>query len=150
MASPTPTMPDLFQSWKEMYDRFETTWATSVNEVLESDSFAQNLAATRENFLKSQKLTKEQWEQHWATMRIPTKTDLATLAGQIHSVERKVEGLEDTLETLESSLTRLERKLDLLLAAPAPVAAPVATPVATEAPAAAKPRTTTRRPAPKA
>lgn len=115
MANPTPTMPDLFKSWKEMYQQFESTWSSSVQEMLESEAFTQSLSLQREQYVKGQKLSRETLESHWEAMRIPTKSDVARVAAQIVSVENKVEELSDLLEGAEQRMARMEAMLEVLV-----------------------------------
>jgi len=113
-----PPSADLFQAWKELYDQYESTWSKATQEMLESESFTQALTQTREQYLSGRKVSKESLEQHWASLRIPTKTDVARLAGQINSLENKIDALEDAHDTLAAQLNRIESKLDALLNAP--------------------------------
>jgi len=132
MASETPSA-DLFQAWKALYDQYETTWTKATQEMLESESFTQSLTQTREQYLSGRKVNKETMERYWESMRIPTKTDVARVAGLISSLENKIDDLEDAQDTLVAQLNRIESKLDALLNAP--TAEKTATPPSAKAPA---------------
>ena len=102
------TTPDLFMTWKEMYDRTESLLTKPLQTVMGTEGFVEAMSATREGVLHQQKMSRELWEQHWGQLRLPTKTDHARLAAQVVALETKIEGL-------ESSLVGLEGKLDAVL-----------------------------------
>lgn len=114
MANQTPSA-DLFQAWKELYDQYESTWSKATQEILESETFTKSLAQTREQYLSGRKMSKESLEQHWASLRIPTKSDVARVAGLVTALENKIDALEDGQDTLKAQLNRIEAKLDQLL-----------------------------------
>lgn len=118
MANPTPGA-DMFQTWKELYDQYETTFSQATQEMLASETFTKSLAVTREQYLSGRKVNKETMERYWESLRIPTKTDVARVAGLVNALENKIDALEDSHEALTAQLKRIESKLDALLSAPA-------------------------------
>lgn len=117
MTSQTPGA-DLFQAWKALYDQYETTWTKATQEILESETFTKSLSQTREQYLSGRKVSKETMERYWESLRVPTKTDVARVAGMINSLENKIDALEDAHDTLVAQLKRIESKLDALLNPP--------------------------------
>lgn len=114
MANQTPNA-DLFQAWKQLYDEYESTWSKATQEMLESETFTKTLTQTREQYLSGRKMSKEALEKHWESLRIPTKTDVARVAGLVTALENKIDALEDAQDTLSAHLNRIESKLDALL-----------------------------------
>ncbi|MNK97055.1 hypothetical protein D3C87_1173700 [compost metagenome] len=111
----THATPDLFTSWKELYDRSEELWSKPMQEMLGTESFVRWMSATREQTLTQQQMTRENLEKHWDSLRLPTKSDLARLAGQVVNLEAKVEALDDRLDVMEGKLDALFNRLDILL-----------------------------------
>lgn len=111
----TQAAPDLFKTWKELYDRSEELWSKPMQEMLGTESFVQWMSATREQTLTQQQMSRESLEKHWDSMRLPTKTDLARLAGQMVDLEAKVEALDDRIDVMEGKIDALFNRLDLIL-----------------------------------
>ena len=107
--------PDLFTSWKEVYDRTEELWSKPMQEMLGTESFVRWMSATREQTLTQQQMSRESLEKHWDSLRLPTKSDLARLAGQVVDLEAKVDALDDRLDVMEGKLDALFNRLDILL-----------------------------------
>ena len=110
----TQAPPDLFKTWKELYDRSEELWSKPMQEMLGTESFVRWMSATREQCLTQHQMSRESLEKHWDSMRLPTKTDLARLAGQMVDLEAKVEALDDRLDGLEGKIDALFSRMDLL------------------------------------
>jgi hypothetical protein len=68
------------------------------------------MSLSREQFLTQSKTTREAWETHWASLRLPSLSDHARLAGQIVALESKIEGLEDKLDTALAHLEALSTR----------------------------------------
>ena len=85
-----------------------------MQEMLGTESFVRWMSATREQSLTQQQMSRESLEKHWDSMRLPTKTDLARLAGQMVDLEAKVEALDDRLDGLEGKIDALFSRMDLL------------------------------------
>jgi polyhydroxyalkanoic acid synthase PhaR subunit len=110
----TPT-PDLFKTWKELYDRSEEFWSKPMHDMLGSESFVGWMTAVREQTLTHKQMSRENLEQYWESLRLPSKTDLARLAGQVVNLEAKVEALDDRLDLMEGKLDALFARLDVVL-----------------------------------
>ncbi len=111
----TQAPPDLFKTWKELYDRSEELWSKPMQEMLGTESFVSWMSATREQSLTQHQLSRESLEKHWDSLRLLTKTDLARLAGQVVDLEAKVDALDDRLDAMEGKLDALFNRLDLIL-----------------------------------
>jgi len=111
----THAAPDLFMTWKDLYDRSEELWSKPLQEMLGTESFVKWMSATREQTLTQQQMTRETLEKHWESLRLPTKTDLARLAGQVVDLEAKVEALDDRLDVIEGKIDALFNRFDLIL-----------------------------------
>lgn len=111
----TQATPDPFKTWKELYDRSEELWSKPMQEMLGTESFVRWMSASRERTLSQQQMSRESLEKHWDSLRLPTKTDLSRLAGQIVDLEAKVEALDDRLDGVEGKIDALFNRLDLIL-----------------------------------
>jgi polyhydroxyalkanoic acid synthase PhaR subunit len=114
-AMTTQAPPDPLKTWKELYDRSEELWSKPMQEMLGTESFVSWMSATREQTLTQQQHSRESLEKHWDSLRLPTKTDLARLAGQVVDLEAKVDALDDRLDVMEGKLDALFNRLDLIL-----------------------------------
>lgn len=107
-ASPRP---ELFLTWKEIYDRAETFWTKPLQEMLGTDTYVSATAQVRETILTQQAGTKEMLESHWETLRLPSKGDHVRLAGQVVALENKIDAVHDRLDGLEAKLDAILNKL---------------------------------------
>ena len=117
MTTQASPRPELFMTWKDMYDRVEGFWTKPLQEMLATDTYVGTMANVRENILTQQNVAKDMMETHWETLRLPTKTDHARLAGQVVALEAKVDAAHDRLEGLEAKLDAILGKLDTLVPA---------------------------------
>lgn len=120
MTTQASPLPDVFMTWKDLYDRTEKLWTKPLHEMLGTETAARLMSLTRENALTQQQHSREALESYWEALRLPTKTDHARLAGQVVALEAKVEGVEDRLESIENKLDALTSRLELLLDAGSP------------------------------
>lgn len=111
----TQSQSDLFTSWKDLYDRTEEFWSKPMHDMLGSESFVGWMTAVREQTLTQKQLSRETLEQHWESLRLPTKSDLAQLAGQVVNLENKVEALDDRLDRMEAKIDALFARLDVVI-----------------------------------
>lgn len=103
------------------YEETEKLWTGPIQEFMGTEFFVKWLETGREAYLHQVDLSRESLEQYWAAVRLPHKGDFASLAGQIVTVENKVDALEDQVDSvksrlgmLEHILSRIESKLDQL------------------------------------
>lgn len=113
-APPELSPSDFFATWKELYDRSEELWSKPIQEMLGTESFVSWMSQTREQTLTQQKLSRESLEKHWDSLRLPTKSDLSRLAGQVVDLENKVEALDDRLDAVEGKIDALVHRFDQL------------------------------------
>lgn len=111
----TQAQPDFFKTWKELYDRSEELWSKPMQEMLGTESFVAWMSATRESALTQQKMSRESLEATWDAMRLPSKTDIARLAGQVVALENKVDALEDRLDDMQATLDKVLGHMDTLV-----------------------------------
>lgn len=134
-ADMTATMAELTANMAEMtgkvYEETEKLWTGPIQEFMGTEFFVKWLETGRETYLNQMDLSRENLEQYWAAVRLPHKGDIASLAGQVVTVESKVDDLDEQLDAvmsrlgmLEHMLGRIESKLDQVsVAANAPAAA---------------------------
>ena len=111
-----------------------------VGELLESDEFLEGSSRFFENYATLYKVFSKNAEEYLHTVQLPTRSDMARVAGLVVALEDKIDGVEETLEdvvddlgassgndglaavegrvgNVEDRLDRVEGKLDKLLAA---------------------------------
>ncbi len=119
----TATMAELTTNMAEMnakvYEETEKLWTGPLQEFMGSELFVKWLETGREAYLNQVNLSSDSLEQYWTAVRLPHKGDIANLAGQVVTVETKVENLDEQLDAvmsrmgvLENMLSRIEAKLD--------------------------------------
>lgn len=123
MATLTPPT-DLYSAWKALYDRVESTFAPATQQLLQTEGYAAALGLAREQYVTALEMTREGLEAYWENLRLSTKTDLSRVAGQIVTLEYRVEALEDTLEAVSDKLDALLAIAESAAPKPAPKPAP--------------------------
>jgi polyhydroxyalkanoic acid synthase PhaR subunit len=128
-----PTDPfTFFQKW---YEATSETWAKVVDDMLSSEKFIESASPFIEIYSNFVKTLHRANEEYFSNLQLPTRSDLARVAGLVVAVDEKVDKLEDALEDLEDErsqespllraanegltkrLDLVESKLDKVLAA---------------------------------
>ncbi len=120
--------------FKQWYDATSEIWAQVIGEVMSSERFMEANRQFIETYTSAVRASNRLNEELFQTMQLPTRSDIARVAGLVVSLEEKVDTIEDALEgfggrfaqagsskvgddRLEQRLQQIERKLDSLLAA---------------------------------
>ncbi len=121
--------------FKQWYDATSETWAQVVGEVMSSERFLQAQRQFIEAYTSAVRASNRLNEELFQTMQLPTRSDIARVAGLVVSLEEKFDTIEDAFEgfeerfartgaskavgddRLEKRLQQIEHKLDSLLAA---------------------------------
>lgn len=120
--------------FKQWYDATSETWTQVIGEVMTSERFMEANRQFIETYTSAVRSSNRLTEQLLQSMQLPTRSDIARVAGLVVSLEEKVDTIEDALEglaeriagtgtskagsdSLEKRMQQIERKLDTLLAA---------------------------------
>jgi polyhydroxyalkanoic acid synthase PhaR subunit len=134
-ASPLPT--DAWEAFRQWYDASSGTWAKAVDELVGSPAFAEAAGRFMEGYTSYARALRQTCEAYFSALQLPTRADIARVAGLVVSLEEKVDNIEQAQEesadsamantralataasvtALDARLSRLENKLDRLLAA---------------------------------
>src|SRR6266566_9747850 len=94
-----PTDPfTFFQKW---YEATSETWARVVDDLLSSEKFIESASPLLEIYSNFVKTLHRANEEFFSNLQLPTRSDLARVAGLVVAMDEKVDKLEDALENLE-------------------------------------------------
>ncbi|MBM3266822.1 MAG: hypothetical protein FJZ01_04160 [Candidatus Sericytochromatia bacterium] len=91
----------------EMYAEAEKLWTGPIQDFMGSEFFVKWMEVGRDVYLAQTEISRDSLEKYWEAVRLPHKGDIASLAGQVVSIESKVEALEDALEHVADRLALL-------------------------------------------
>lgn len=99
-----PTDPfTFFQKW---YEATSETWAKVVDDTLSSEKFIESASPFLEIYSNFVKTLHSANEEYFSNLQLPTRSDLARVAGLVVAVDEKVDKVEDALENLEDKQSR--------------------------------------------
>jgi polyhydroxyalkanoic acid synthase PhaR subunit len=99
-----PTDPfTFFQKW---YEATSETWAKVVDDTLSSEKFIEAASPFLEIYSNFVKTLHRANEEYFSNLQLPTRSDLARVAGLVVAVDEKVDKVEDALENLEDEQSR--------------------------------------------
>jgi polyhydroxyalkanoic acid synthase PhaR subunit len=124
-ASRQPQVPDMFGMWKELLAKSQDSMEGAMRQTMATEEFANGLAKWMELVLVQKQMVNKAMEEYLQAAPIPSRTDLTRLAGQVVSLDAKVDRLESYLEErlepmiqgVGQQLSRLEAQLALLAGA---------------------------------
>jgi len=94
-----PTDPfTFFQKW---YEATSETWAKVVDDMLSSEKFIESASPFIEIYSNFVKTLHRANEEYFSNLQLPTRSDLARVAGLVVAIDEKVDKLEDAFENLE-------------------------------------------------
>jgi polyhydroxyalkanoic acid synthase PhaR subunit len=94
-----PTDPfTFFQKW---YEATSETWAKVVDDMLSSEKFIESASPFIEIYSNFVKTLHRANEEFFSNLQLPTRSDLARVAGLVVAMDEKVDKLEDAFENLE-------------------------------------------------
>ncbi|MXY24039.1 MAG: hypothetical protein F4Y45_05895 [Acidobacteria bacterium] len=124
-----PIDPDVLAQWKRFLDEWLAAWSRALEQVMQTEEFAQALGKTLDQFLNVQAKARQATESTTKTvidsLGLPSRDQVVGLSRQMMDLEDRIESLAD--------------KLDALAARPPAAAAPAATTPPAAAPKAAGP-----------
>jgi polyhydroxyalkanoic acid synthase PhaR subunit len=129
-TDPFPADPiALFRQW---YDATSETWARAAGEAFGAKLFAENTGRFMEQYAGYFATLRQTSEEYFRQLQIPTRSDIARVAGLVVALEEKVDRVEEALEAgaesarapgapdgraLDERIARVEQRLDQLLSA---------------------------------
>jgi hypothetical protein len=124
---------DPFALLRQWYEAISPASAQAADEMLHSTGFVEAAARFMDLYATAYAVQRRQAEAYLQSLRVPTRSDIARVAGLVVALEEKVDRIEDALadapavasatsvdevaRTLEERLSRLEEKVDRLLGA---------------------------------
>jgi len=125
------TIPaDPFTFFKQWYDASSETWSEIVGEMIGAEKFVEIASQFMDSYTSFYQIARRQNEEYFRNLQLPTRSDIARVAGLVVEMEEKVDRIEDafedfedgyskvaTLEAVESldgRLESVEKKLDAL------------------------------------
>jgi tetrahydromethanopterin S-methyltransferase subunit G len=117
---------DPFTFIKQWYDATSETWAKVIGDVIGTDRFMESAKEFLESYTSFYRTFRRANEEFFRNLQLPTRSDIARVAGLVVELEDKVELIEDTLEDFEDNfakaitsnlkehLDRVDMKLDAL------------------------------------
>ncbi len=136
MTSQEGAPPDPLSFFREWYDRTSETWSKVIGDAIGAEAFMESASRYLDVYTSYYKSLRQTAETQLHNLQIPTRSDVARVAGLVVALEDKVDRLEDAFERFENSqrqsqaqepapalsaleerVDRVEAKLDALLAA---------------------------------
>jgi polyhydroxyalkanoic acid synthase PhaR subunit len=118
---------DPFTFFRQWYEATSETWAKVVDDVIGSEKFIEAASPFLEVYANFAKALRSANEEYFSNLQLPTRSDMARVAGLVVTLEEKVDKVEDALEnlaearagqveSLEGRLGRVENTLTALSA----------------------------------
>jgi polyhydroxyalkanoic acid synthase PhaR subunit len=117
---------------KNWYDTSGEKWSKAFGDVIGTERFVEAMSYMLESYASFSSMFRQASEAYFSNLQLPTRSDIARLAGLVVNLEEKVDRIEDSLEhvgndsaqvisgtslqRLEARLEQVECKLEKLLA----------------------------------
>lgn len=101
-------IPNIFEMWKKIYFMTEESMAELFKSAVSTDGFAGGMNQFLNHYLDFEKFFRKNLDNYFETAEMPSKKDIARVAGLVIGVEDKVDNIE---ANLESNLDRLVENL---------------------------------------
>jgi polyhydroxyalkanoic acid synthase PhaR subunit len=126
------TTADPFTVLKHWYDTSGEKWSKVFGDAIGTERFVEAMSYILESYTSFSRMFRQASEAYFSNLQLPTRSDIARLAGLVVNLEEKVDRIEDFLEhfendsgqviagaslqRLEARLGRVESKLEKMLA----------------------------------
>lgn len=101
---------DPISFFKQWYDAISDTWSQVAGEAMSSERFLEANRKFIETFTSAVRASHRLNEELLQAMQLPTRSDIARVAGLVVSLEDKIDGVIDTLEEVEARFGQAETK----------------------------------------
>ncbi|WP_134698491.1 hypothetical protein [Ammoniphilus sp. YIM 78166] len=122
---------DPFAVWKQFYDKAEEQWSQTIDEAMHKEEFSKWMGQSLNSYLQYQNVARQSAEKYLEQANMPSRQDVANIAGMVVNVEGKLDKLEQTIEdeiidqlkqrdlskevkTLQADIAKLTSRLDQL------------------------------------
>ena len=103
-----PIDPDVLAQWKRFLDDWLAAWSRALEQVMETEEFAQALGKTLDQFLnvqaKARQATEHSSKAVIDSLGLPSRDQVVGLARQMMDLEDRIESLADKLDALAANL----------------------------------------------
>jgi len=106
---------------KHWYDTSGEKWSKAFGDAIVTERFVETMSYILESYTSFTKMFRRASEAYFSNLQLPTRSDIARLAGLVVNLEEKVDRIEDSLEQIGhdsaqvitgASLQRLEDRLE--------------------------------------
>lgn len=120
MQTEENTTRDPISVLKHWYDASAGKWSKAFGDAIGTEQFAEAMSSILENYMSFSGIFRQASEVYFRNLQLPTRSDIARLAGLVVNLEEKVDRIEDSLEqsgndsvqgSAGASLQRLEARL---------------------------------------
>ncbi len=97
MTQPTQGLPDPFAMWSQWLQQSERQWNQFLNEAMATDEFSQSMGRMMDVYLNFQKQMSEVLGRYFATINIPSRTDVLALGDRLQEIEDRLARIEGAI-----------------------------------------------------
>jgi polyhydroxyalkanoic acid synthase PhaR subunit len=117
---------------RQWYDTSSEKWSKAFGDAIATEQFVEAMSYILESYTSFSSMFRRASEAYFSNLQLPTRSDIARLAGLVVNLEEKVDRIEDSLEhighdsaqmitgaslqRLEARLEQVESKLEKMLA----------------------------------
>lgn len=98
---------DPFSFYKQWYDATSETWSKVVGDIISTQEFSHASSQYLDNYLSFIKASRRVYEEYFKNLQLPTRSDIARVAGLVVSLEDKVDQVEDAIEDFEDHIGQM-------------------------------------------
>jgi polyhydroxyalkanoic acid synthase PhaR subunit len=123
---------DPLSFFREWYDKTSETWSTVIGDAIGTEAFIQSASRFLDSYTSYYRTLRQTAETQLHNMQMPTRSDIARVAGLVVALEDKVDQLQDAFDAhadeqapqaptldavtaLDKRISSIETKLDALL-----------------------------------
>jgi polyhydroxyalkanoic acid synthase PhaR subunit len=132
LSAESPSL-DPLSFFREWYDKMSQMWSSVVGDMIGSEAFVESASRFFDTYVSYYKAMRQASETQLHNMQMPTRADVARVAGLVVTLEDKVDQLADAVDTaadergahataadvraLDARIARIESRPDALLKA---------------------------------
>jgi polyhydroxyalkanoic acid synthase PhaR subunit len=102
-SSPSSTMPDPFQIWRDWLSTSERQWNEFFNQMMATEEFGQGMGRMMDAYLGTQKNFSEAFGRYFTSLNMPSRTDVLTLGSRLIEIEERLASIESLLRGLSAA-----------------------------------------------
>lgn len=106
--------PDPVAGMLEFYDNWSKSWASTMSDMVASESVAETMAQQLEGSLEYWSLVKRQvgevMEKYLQQMNLPTQRDIVSVADRLTSIEMRVDDIEAKVDEVLDMLKEMQKE----------------------------------------